>query len=611
MNAKYILTKSVQISIIVFLSIKLYGCANKTSGPQGGPKDEDPPVVKKESPLNGSVNYKTKEVEVVFDEIIQLDKVMENVLVSPPQKTPAEISSYGKKLHVKFEDDLVDSTTYTISFGDAIVDNNEKNVLKGYNFSFSTGDILDSLEISGTLINAEDLNPADGKTVGIYAELDDSIFSKKSFLRITKTDENGNFSVKNVRSGSYRIFALNDMNRDYMLQPGEGLASYDSIITPYSRIEQMTDTVWADSLTVDSVRTYMGTQFYPNDVVMHYFEENKKRLYFVKADRPEPHYFKLYFSTEQKTPPTLSALNDVWNENALVQMVPTNDTITYWIKDSTVIKTDTLLFAMNYFKTDSLYNLQAQTDTIKAIYRAKITNKKKKKDKNKKEVTNFLKFNCNATGTFEIYNPLLLTMESPQLTVDTSKIHLSEIIDTIVSPLPLSFQPMDSIGMRYAINHDWKAEKKYEITIDSLAFVDIYGLHNDKFNSKFTIRSLDEYSKLIIKLVNFDARAVIQILDKEDKVVRSLPAQEEGTVFEYLSPQEYYMRLFVDENGDGKWTSGDFAKKQKPEQVYYFPNKLELRANWDFEENWNFTEKPLMEQKPTEIRKKLSEKKKK
>ncbi len=610
MNAKYIFTKSVQISIIVLLAIKLYGCANKSSGPQGGPKDETPPVVKKETPLNGTLNYKTKEVEVIFDENILLENTVENVLISPPQKKPAKINAYGKKLSIKFEDELIDSTTYTISFGDAIVDNNEKNVLKGYNFSFATGNILDSLEVSGTLINAEDLNPMGSRTIGIHADMSDSAFTTKPFMRITRTDENGHFSIKNIRTGSYRIFALNDVNRDYMRQPGEGLAIYDSIVTPTWAIEQMTDTVWADSTTVDSVRTYMGTAFYPNNVLLQYYEENRKRQYFIKSERKEAHYFKLYFATEAKEPATLKALSEPWNENALIQYNPTNDTITYWLKDTSVIACDSLQFEMTYLKSDSLYQLQPQTDTILVVYRAPRAAAKNKRDKEREDKkTEFLKFTNNATGTFEIYNPIRLNMNSPLASIDTSKIHLAEIVDTLAVTKEHTFRAIDSISMNYEMSYQWEPEKQYEITIDSAALVDIYGLHNDKFSSKINIRSLDEYSKLIVRLNNYDPRAMIQIMSDKDEVVRTLPAHEEGTTFEHLSPKEYYMRLFIDSNGDGKWTTGEYDTQRKPEQVYYFPSKLTLRANWDFEENWTYDEEPLLDQKPSELRKDASQKK--
>ena len=139
-----------RIIYIVILFAVLYvanSCANRGIGPQGGPKDETPPEVVKEVPVNGSVNYHDKRVEITFNEYIQLDKVAENVFISPQQQRPPEVKAVGKKVTVTFDEDLRDSTTYTIDFGSAICDNNERNALKGYSFAFATGDVIDSLMI--------------------------------------------------------------------------------------------------------------------------------------------------------------------------------------------------------------------------------------------------------------------------------------------------------------------------------------------------------------------------------------------------------------------------------------------------------------------------------
>ena len=173
----------------------------------------------------------------------------------------------------------------------------------------------------------------------------------------------------------------------------------------------------------------------------------------------------------------------------------------------------------------------------------------------------------------------------------------------------MNFEPLDSIGKVFHIPYKWEPEHQYELQIDATAFVDIYGNHNDTYTGKFKIRSLDEYSKLVVKLENYNPKAVSQMLDTKDAVVRTLPASPEGAVFEYLKPTDYYLRLFIDENGDGKWTTGDFSRKLQPEEVYYYPSKLTLRANWDFEENWNYLDRPLLEQKPADIRQDASKKK--
>ncbi|MDR1585752.1 MAG: Ig-like domain-containing protein, partial [Prevotellaceae bacterium] len=483
--------------ILIFI---ICACANRGQGPTGGKKDETPPRVLKETPANGSVNNERKKVQIVFDENISLEKAADNVIISPPQKRPPQIAGYGKTLSVTFEEELMPNTTYSINFGNAIVDLNEKNVLKNYVFAFSTGTEIDTLRISGTVINAEDLNPVSGILVGIYSETQDSVFTKKPFLRIGRTDEKGYFQIDNIKEGTYQIFALGDLNRDYYFQPGEGLAFTDSLVTPAFRIEEMRDTIWKDSVTVDSVRTYMGSRFLPDDILFRYFKEAKKRQYFVKSERREAHYFSLFFGTKADSLPKLQPLNFEWEGKYIIEKNNTLDSLTYWTTDSLVWQKDTLTMAMTYFKSDSIYQLVETTDTINVIMRRPRTAARG----NRQEKTPALSISNNISGVFEIYNPVLLRVNEPVEEVDMSKIVLSQKIDTVLKELPLKWRQTDSTKMRFAIDYKWEAEKNYELNIDSAAFRSIYGKVNDKYNGKFKIRSLEEYSALKIVLSPFE-----------------------------------------------------------------------------------------------------------
>ena len=590
--------------IVLFI---VYACANRGQGPTGGIKDEIPPRVVKETPPNKSLNYNKKSIQVIFDENILLEKIVDNVVISPPQMKPPQIQGYGKTLSVTFNEELLGNTTYSINFGNAIVDLNEKNPLKNYVFAFSTSDEIDTLKISGTVVNAENLNPISGIIVGIYAEDDDSIFTKKPFLRIGKTDENGHFSIDNVKEGSYKIFALGDVSRDYHFQPGEGLAFYDSLVTPSFRMEEMRDTIWKDSVTVDSIRTYMGTRFLPDDVVLQYFSEGKKRQYFVKSERKEPHYFSLFFNTKADSLPQLKPLNFDWEGKYIVQQNATSDSLTYWITDSIVWQPDTLRMEMTYMKTDSVYQFVPTTDTINVITRQTKTNTRNRPNKDA-DKTPVLNLSNNITSSFEIYNPIIIRAGEPVEQVDISKITLSQKIDTVLKTLPLKWRQVDSTKMVFAVDYAWEAEMSYELEIDSATFSSIYGKVNDKYTGKFKIRSLEEYSALRVTLNPFEPKAVVQVLNTKDGIMMSKPAVATGTFFEYLKPGDYYIRLFMDDNGNGNWDTGQFSPRRHPEQVYYYPKKLTLMANWEFEEMWELGVTPLLKQKPDELKKDASKK---
>lgn len=200
--------------LIVLLGGLVYSCANM-SRPGGGPRDTEPPRYLRSKPLPDAVNVTDNRIEIDFDEIIQVENPSEKIIVSPPQIEAPKIQAQGKKLRIELLDSLRPNTTYTIDFGDAIVDNNEKNALTGYAFSFSTGDSRDSLQISGLLLNAEDLEPITGMLVGVYSNLDDTAFTTLPMERIASSDALGHFTIRNLKPGRYRVVALKDMNRDY------------------------------------------------------------------------------------------------------------------------------------------------------------------------------------------------------------------------------------------------------------------------------------------------------------------------------------------------------------------------------------------------------------
>lgn len=599
------------IIIILGVSFLVYSCANKAQGPTGGPKDKTPPRVMKSTPKNGALNFKKNQIEIEFDEMISIEKPNDNVVISPPQLKPADVKGGGKKVTVNLNENLIDNTTYSINFGNSIVDLNEKNPLKNYSFSFSTGNQIDTMKISGTVINAEDLNPMADIIVGIYEQTSDSVFSLIPFERIAKTDENGHFTINNIKPGKYKVFALGDTNHNYSFQPGEGLAMSDSLYTTSSRIEEMHDTIWKDTVHVDSVRTYMGTHFLPDNLALRYFKENKKRQYFIKAERKEPFVFNLFFNDQQAKLPEIKPLNFKWDGKYLIQKNARMDSLTYWITDSTVWKTDTLKMTMTYLKSDSLFQLHSVTDTINVMMRKGAITPKARlaKKSNVPKKLGPLKYTNNISPAFDVYNPILFEFEAPLSKIDLSKIKLSQKIDTVFKQIPFKWQRLDSIQIRFAINHKWEPEASYKLEIDSAAFTSIYNKVAPQFKSDFKIRSLDEYSSVKMLLAKFNPKVVMQILDTKDALIATKPAAEKGTIFENLKPGDYYIRMFIDENGNGKWDTGDFKTKRQPEEVYYYPAKLTLKANWEFEETWDYTQIPLLEQKPAELLKLANKKK--
>lgn len=586
------------LSVIIFVFV-ISSCANRGQGPQGGPKDTIPPSVLKSYPANKAINITKPKIEIVFDENIVIQKVAEKVIISPPQRIAPNIQAYGKTLHVEFNDTLQPNTTYSINFGDAIADNNENNSLKNYVFAFATGSTIDTLEISGTIINAENLNPMQGITVGIYSDMSDSAFLKIPFQRITKSDENGLFTVPNIKEGKYKVRALKDDNRDNMLQPGEGIAFLDSIFSPSVEIVEKTDTILKDSATIDTVKVIKVARFYPNNILLKYFKDNSKRQRFVKYERKSENFFTLFFNAPSTELPILEPLNFEWKDKYRINKNATLDTLTYWITDYNVFSKDTLSLKMTYLKTDSTNKLIYSTDTLNIAFR-----KKPNPSKGKDNMPEYLNIRSNITGKFDIYNPILLSFDVPVQNFDSTKIHLNQMRDTVSIPLLYNISRKDSIGLQYAISYKWQPETAYQLQIDSAAFYSIYNLNTNSLKSNFTVKSLDEYSGLKLMLEKFDPTVVFQILNAKDEVVRTAPAMAKGILVSYLEPGDYYIRLFIDKNNNGKWDAGNYMQHLQPEDVYYYTKKLTLIKNWELEETIDYEKIPLLEQKPKELIKK-------
>ena len=616
---------------LLLLLLFFSSCANRGIGPQGGPKDTIPPRMVKEQPLNQSVNFHGKKIEITFNEYLQLDNIQQNLLVSPPQQVSPIVKAVGKKVTVEMQEDLIDSTTYTLDFGNAICDYTEKNPVRGYVFAFSTGDRIDSMEVYGRVANAEDLNPVSGLMVGLQANLHDSAFSTLPFTRVARSDSLGEFGIQNLRNGVYRLYALQDQSRDFLYQPGEGLAFSDSLVIPEYETEIVFDTIWKniadtiDSLAsvrqIDTILTIQNTYVGPADLMLWFFKEDKQRHYFQRVYRDEPHIIKLQFSAPQDSLPLLRALppstmdstrsDSLWTDPwayTLLQASPTRDTLVYWLTDSIAIRQDSIFLEMTYLKSDSLYNLVPETDTVSAIYRAPRMTQKAKEAQEKKARERKLDLKSNAKDKFEVYDTLAVVAAFPIDSIYTDSIRLYEKQDTLLIDKPFTLRQKDV--MSFQIIAPLQQGKQYELHLDSAAVRDIYGVVSDKKKFTLKLKTAEDYSTLLIRLPNYDPRIRLQLLSEKDQPVRELPAREEGTKFEYLTPKTYYLRLYFDLNGDGRWTTGDWITKRQPEPVYYFPAKLTLRANWDFEERFDYLARPQLEAKPRELRKDASAAKK-
>ncbi len=603
--------------LVVRVSLLLYGCANMAR-PGGGPIDETPPKYVKSTPTPSATNFKGTEIEIVFDENIKLDKAFEKVVVSPPQIEMPIVSSNARTVKVKLNDPLVPNTTYTISFSDAIQDNNESNALENFSFSFSTGDKIDSLIVGGAVLTAENLEPVTGMYVGIQSDLQDSAFTTKPFTRVTKTDAYGRFQILNVAPGSYRVFALKDANSNYFFDmPSEDIAFLDSIVVPEMTTHSHQDTVWTEAGVIDTIIVHNHINYAPNDLLLYSFNENKKTQYFEKGERLEKNKITLYFGAPSDTLPTLEGLNFDIEDWAIIEAVPTNDTIQYWIKDSLVYNLDTLKFTSTYLAPDTLQQLVPRTDTLSLSMRkqaAKKNEKKKKEEENDSTVveTVFLSFKDDFGMGIDIGVNPVITFAEPIDTFDIAKLRLEVKKDSVYESQPFIFRPVEDKVREYELIAQLRPGTEYLFTADSTAFEGIYGLFTNKIEKSFKIKTVDQYSNLLFNITNAPDSSFVELLNSSDKVVRKALVVNGDAKFVHVPPGEYYARIVIDENRNFLFDTGDYSVKRQPEQVYYYTDKIELRANWDVQQEWDVLATSILKQKPLEITKnKPAEKKNK
>ncbi|WP_304422626.1 Ig-like domain-containing protein [uncultured Duncaniella sp.] len=613
--------KQLRLLLVMVAAAVMVACANM-GRPEGGPRDELPPVYVRSNPAMGQLNFNGNKITVDFDENIQLDDAMNKIVVSPAQRNTPAISSNGRRVTIELRDTIMPNTTYTIDFADAVKDLNEGNVLDGFAMDFATGDTIDTLRISGMVFEARTLEPAQGMLVGVYSNTSDTAISTLPFERITKTNQLGQFTLRNLKAGSYRVYALNDINRDYHWDRSEDVAFYDVTISPTSEPTVVTDTLTRSTGERDSLVTRNATRFLPDDLLLTWFNEGYTSQYLKDYKRPERNKITFQFGAKSDTLPILRLLNthragDEISTWSTLDASPTLDTLTYWISDTSLVSLDSITIEATYLRTDTLDNLTWGTDTLKFNMRPE-KKKKEKKKKNDEEEDSIppvphMELRISSGNSQDLHKGLTLTAGTPIQRFDTTAVKLEIQVDTLwYNIVPPSFsRPEPLHPMVFTAPYKWEEGSKYRLTIDSAAVVDIYGLDNVQLVHEFTTKKSDDYSAISFNVSGLDGRkGIVEVLSSSDKPVAAAPVNGSLATIQYLSPGTYYARLFIDANDDGEWTTGSIADSIQPEEVYYYPKKINLKKNWTIEQSWNINELPVDQQKPQEIKKNKPKRKK-
>ena len=620
----------LSLLMAILITPMLYSCA-KMGAPDGGWYDETPPRVIGATPAEKSTHIDKRNIRINFNEFVKIDNPTQNVVVSPPQLEVPEIKGEGKSINVKLIDKLQPNTTYTIDFSNAISDNNEGNPLGNFTYSFSTGNHIDTLEVAGYVVQAADLEPVKGILVGLYADLSDTAFKTKPMLRVSRTDSRGHFIIRGVAPGKYRVYALQDADGNYSFnQRSEMLAFNHDIIEPSFRPDVRQDTLWRDSLHIESIAQVSYTHFLPDNICLRAFNEIVTDRHLLKSERPEPNHFTLYYTYGDSVLPNVRGLNFNTKDAFVVESSAHKDTVTYWLRDTALVNRDTLKMVVTQNITDSTGVLRQQEDTLtllaKVPYAKRLKDKqkafdewKKKQDKLKKRGEPYettmpeepLKLEITPSGDMDPDQNISIVAKEPLKDVDTNHVRLFSHPsgDSLWYKEPYELKRISN--EEFQVKAAWKPGTEYSFEADSTAFETIYGTMSGKLKQGLKVRGEDAYASLIMTISGMQGRHIIaQLLDGQSKIVKQSFTDNGQAEFYYLKPGKYFMRIIVDANNNKKWDTGNYDTNLQPEEVYYNPDKIECKAKWDLTLTWNPLARPIYQQKPEALKKQKADKEK-
>ena len=523
----------------MFLGILLFtiSCARR-GRPEGGPKDEDKPIMVKTEPAFKSLHFDTDEIKIYFDEYIKLDNVTSQLIISPPLKYPPIISPQGtpsKKITIKIKDTLLENTTYTFNFGQSVIDNTEGNILENFKYIFSTGDYIDSLEVGGTIKDAFDLNMIESPTLMLYnitENFNDSIIFNEKPMYVGSTIDSVNWNISNIKAGKYLLVALNDNRKNYKFNPKEDKIGFHS-----NYIDVPTDNTYDISLFNEILPFKIPTK--PKEIskghIIFGYEGDAKNLE-VEPITKKTEDFKSFSAFDVK-----------------------KDTLHYWYKN---YDKDSIIMSVNNDKHFDTAMIKLKSKEIDSIFVKSLT-----------------------TGVLHLRDTFKLISNVPIMKVDTNKIYFINKDSVLVKYQYVISKNREII----ALNFEKELQNKYRAEFLPGAFIDFFDIENDTLKVEFSTKKTSNYSSIFLTLNNVKSYPIIieLINNKGEVVAQKYALNSQEYQFINLQSSSYKVRIIYDTNSNKKWDTGNYLTKQQPEEVYYFKNILEAKANWELSESFS------------------------
>lgn len=523
---------------------------------EGGPRDKTPPVLLFCEPEFGTTNFTENIIKINFDEYLQLKNINEQMVISPPMKNKPDVQTRGKSVMIKIKDTLRQATTYTMFFGDAIADLNEGNPYTDFRYVFSTGTFIDSLSITGKIIDAENGEPVENIWVVLYPAASDTMFFTTTPYYISSTDKSGVFHLDQLKDTLYKCFAIEDINSNYFFDlPAERIAFLDSVIQP-GYITKRPDSL-PDSIVFTPINTvpYVTMKLYSEpDTILKLMEYNLVEDYVIdfvfNNDAPD-----IRFKSVDSLPlPTYIFKPGVFG-----------DTLRWWV-------TDTAYSVMNL----AVINDTVVLDTVKIQLSSK--EKKTRRD--------FLTHNIMSGSKLSPEQKLTFRTKNPMAAINQSPVILKSRGDSI----EVSLKMCDSLNLALCLDYSLDVDTSYALIVNDSCIFDIYGNTNDSLVYSFAVANKKSFGSLELEVILPEAEGqyILSLTDSRGKAITTRTLYDSKTVtFQYLRPGKYGFTLLLDEDVNGRWSSGRITKRLQPESVIKYDKEISVKANWVHQELWD------------------------
>lgn len=569
------LKKIILITIFAAALISLFPNCAKVVTPTGGPKDTIPPVLVNSIPKPNATNFSGKKLVLEFDEFLTLKDVQQKLLVSPPLNNRPQIKPKGKRIELEIKDTLLENTTYTVYFGDAIRDNNENNVIPNFEFAFSTGATIDTVSLAGTIVNSFTNEPVEGALVMLYSSFTDSLPYVKRPSHMAKSNKNGRFRVNNLKNIDYKLVAITDANGNYLYNQGdEDIAFVEGKVTSDRLMNASDSSRW---------------------IRLRTFREPLPYQLLTGTDRPQRDLIELNFSRKPVGGFKLTLVDNPAEKKWYIPEPDTEgDTVKLWITSEKISANDTLRLTLSYLKTDSLNVLQPQVDSLKLVYYESETtasesrSRRGKKEEAIKQSGFTVETSIRNMATAVPGVPFEFTLPFPAKKVNGALVQIFNQTDSVMEPsVNLT---VDSLNPRiYRFNTSWKPNVTYKMLVLPGAFESYASTLNDTLKLQFTGADPENFGTLTVKFSGVSRAVVAELLTEKDAVVdRKAAVGNQSVTFTFIAPAKYKLRFIDDLNANGAWDSGSYLKHIQPERIIPFTegkNKgvINIRANWDNE----------------------------